>query len=229
MGDQRPAAVRREPAGAGEQAAGLLEAGVALASMGVPVLPCHWPVPLGPDADGWSRLGCSCGRDDCPRPARHLLDGMEAADATTDVVTVAQWWTGGLWDANLATAAGAAFGVVELRHGARPAQVRAWLAAFEVEPGPVLDAGLGLVQFLTGVGNRAPRYAPVGQGAGVRWLGHGELVPLPPSRLTDRHEVGWLQGLSGVALPDGGRLFEVLARLPEAGELAAWPQREKVR
>jgi len=220
----------REPAGDGERTAGLLEAGIALAGMGVPVLPCHWPVPLRPDTDGWTRLGCSCGQDDCPRPARHLLDGMEIADATTDVVTVAQWWTGGLCDANVATVAGAAFGVVELRHSARPAQVRAWLAAFEAEPGPVLDAGLGLVQFLTSVGDRAPRYAPIGQGTGVRWLGHGELVALPPSRLTHRYEVSWLQGLLGVTLPDGGRLFEVLARLPAAREPAEWTQqRAEVR
>jgi hypothetical protein len=82
-----------------------------------------------------------------------------------------------------------------------------------VAPGPILDAGIGCVQFLTTVGQAAPRFAPIGSSGGVRRLGHGAVVLLPPSRLVDRHEVGWLQGPYGVRLPETDRLFEALARL----------------
>ncbi len=203
----------------------LLDAGMDLALAGIPVLPCHWPVEAGPAADGWTRLGCSCGRPECAAPARHVIGGMTVSDATTDPVLVAQWWTGGLWEANVATIAGAAFGVVELRYSARPGEIRAWLAAAQVTPGPVLDAGIGRAHFLTAVGAPASRYAPLGSTGGVRLLGHGSIALLPPSRLTDRHQVTWLQGPHGVALPDPDQLFAALARLPvDALDLAAWAQ-----
>jgi Bifunctional DNA primase/polymerase, N-terminal len=203
----------------------LLDAGMDLALAGIPVLPCHWPVEAGPAVDGWTRLACSCGRAECPAPARHVIDGMRISDASTDPVLVARWWTGGLHDANVATVAGAAFGVVELRYSARPAEVRAWLAARQVLPGPVLDAGIGRTQFLTAVGPPKSRFAPLGSTGGVRRLAHGALVLLPPSRLTDRHRVTWLQGPHGVALPDPEQLFAALARLPvDALDLAAWIQ-----
>jgi hypothetical protein len=203
----------------------LLDAGMDLALAGVPVLPCHWPVEAGPAADGWTRLACSCGRPECPAPARHAIGGMTVADASTDPVLVAQWWTGGLWEANVATVAGAAFSVVELRYSARPAEIRAWLAAVEVVPGPVVDAGIGRVQFLTAVGAPEPRFAPLGSTGGVRRFGHGSIVLLPPSRLTDRQQVTWLQGPYGVALPDPEQLFAALARLPvDPLDLAVWAQ-----
>jgi hypothetical protein len=203
----------------------LLDAGMDLALAGIPVLPCHWPVEAGSPADGWTRLACSCDRAGCPTPARHAIGGMTISDATTDPVLVAQWWTGGLHDANVATIAGAAFGVVELRYSARPAEIRAWLAAAQVMPGPVLDAGIGRVQFLTVVGAPESRFAPLGSTGGVRRLAHGALVLLPPSRLTNRHQVAWLQGPHGVALPDPEQLFAALARLPvDALDLAAWAQ-----
>jgi hypothetical protein len=203
----------------------LLDAGMDLALAGIPVLPCHWPVEAGPAADGWTRLACSCGRPECQAPARHVIGGMKVSDATTDPVLVAQWWTGGLHDANVATIAGAAFGVVELRYSARPAEIRAWLAAAQVTPGPVLDAGIGRAQFLTAAGAPEPRFAPLGSTGGVRRLGNGSIVLLPPSRLVDRHQVAWLQGPHGVALPDPEQLLGTLARLPvDPLDLAAWAQ-----
>ena len=203
----------------------LLDAGMDLALAGILVLPCHWPVEAGPSADGWTRLACSCGQPECSTPARHAIGGMTIADATTDPMLVAQWWTGGLREANVATVAGAAFGVVELRYSARPAEIRAWLAALQVVPGPVLDAGIGRTHFLTAVGASEPRFASLGSTGGVRRLAHGSLVLLPPSRLTDRHQVAWLQGPHGVALPDPEQLFGSLARLPvDPLDLAAWAQ-----
>ena len=98
-------------------------------------------------------------------------------------------------------------------------------AAVQVAPGPVLDAGIGRVQFLTAVGAPQPRFAPLGSTGGVRRLGHGAIVLLPPSRLTDRHQVTWLQGPHGVALPDPEQLVAALARLPvDPLDLAAWAQ-----
>jgi hypothetical protein len=203
----------------------LLNAGMDLALAGVPVMPCHWPVDAGPGADGWTGRACSCGQMDCLTPARHVIDGMTVSDATTDPLLVAQWWTGGLWEANVATVAGAAFDVVQLRYSARPAEIRAWLGAAQVVPGPVLDVGLGRVQFLTTVGAAEPRFAPLGSTGGVRRLGHGSLVLLPPSRLTDRHEVTWLQGPHGVPLPDPEQLFAALTRLPvDPVDLVKWTQ-----
>jgi hypothetical protein len=191
----------------------LLEAAVDLAMAGIPVLPCHYPVRASMTGEGWPRLGCSCPQEDCPTPARHLMGGIRPADASTDPVRVAQWWTSDLREANVAAMTGQAFDVVELRHPDRPEEIRAWLAACEVAPGPVLDAGIGQVQFLTAVGQAAPRFVPIGSSGGVRRLGHGAVVLLPPSRLVDRHEVAWLQGPHDVRLPDAGRLFEALARL----------------
>jgi Bifunctional DNA primase/polymerase, N-terminal len=204
----------------------LLDAGMDLALAGIPVLPCHWPAGSGPVADGWTRLACSCGRRDCSAPARHVIAGMTVADASADPVLVAQWWTGGLHDANVATVAGTAFDVVELRYAARPAEIRAWLAAFQVVAGPVVDAGMGRVHFFTTVGTPEPRFSPLGCTGGVRRLGHGSVVLLPPSRLTDRHQVTWLQGPYGVvALPDPEQLFAALARMPvDPLDLAAWAQ-----
>ncbi|HZD69977.1 MAG TPA: bifunctional DNA primase/polymerase [Actinomycetes bacterium] len=205
----------------------LLEAAVDLAMAGIPVLPSHYPVPAGLTDEGWPRLGCSCSRDDCLTPTRHLMAEMEPADASTDPVRVAQWWTGGMREANVAAVTGQAFDVVELRHPGRPEDIRAWLADFQVVPGPVLDAGIGRVQFLTVVGETAPCFAPIGSTGGVRRLRHGAIVLLPPSRLVDWHEVAWLQGLHGVTLPDVDRLFEALARLPEAQDLTAWARRAR--
>jgi len=149
---------------------------------------------------------------------------MRTSDATTDAVLVAQWWTGGLHDANVVTVAGLVFGVVELRYSAPSADIRAWLAAFQVAPGPVLDAGIGRTQFLTAVGPADPSFAPIGSTGAVHRLGHRAIVLLPPSRLTDRHQVTWLQGPHGVSLPDSEQLFAALARLPEPHDLAAWAQ-----
>lgn len=203
----------------------LLDAGMDLALAGIPVLPCHWPVEAGVGAEGWTRLACSCGWLECPTPAQHAIGGMTVSDASTDLVLVAQWWTGGLSEANVATVAGATFGVVELRYSARPAEIRAWLAAAQVTLGPVLDGGIGRVQFLTAVGAPESRFASLGSTGGVRVLGHGSIALLPPSRLTNRHRVAWLQGPHGVALPDPEQLFAALARLPvDALDLAAWAQ-----
>jgi Bifunctional DNA primase/polymerase, N-terminal len=194
-----------------------------LALAGVPVMPCHWPVEAGSRADSWTGQACSCGDEDCATSARHVIGGMTVSDATTDPVLVAQWWTGGLSEANVATVAGAVFDVVQLRYSAGPAEIRAWLGVAQVVPGPVLDAGFGRVQFLTALGAGEPRFAPLGSTGGVRQFGHGSLVLLPPSRLTDRHEVTWLQGPHGVPLPDPGQLFAALARLPvDPPDLAAW-------
>lgn len=206
----------------------LLKAAVDLAIAGIPVLPCHFPVHAGLADEGWPRLGCSCGRDDCLTPARHLMAEMGPADASTDPVLVAQWWTGGMREANIAAVTGQAFDVVELRHPGRPEDIRAWLANFQVMPGPVLDVGIGRVQFLTAVGEATPCFAPIGSTGGARRLEPGAIVLLPPSRRVDLYEVAWLQGLDGVRLPETGQLFDALARLawlPEAQDLAAWARR----
>jgi hypothetical protein len=201
----------------------LLDAAIDFALARIPVLPSHWPVETGAATDCLTGLACSCGEPNCPTPARHVIGGMSVAEVTTDPARVARWWVGELQAANVASVAGVAFGVVELRYSARPSEIRAWLEAGQVEPGPVLDSGIGRAQFLTTVGAPEPRFAPLGSTGGVRRLGHGSIVLLPPSHHTDRHQVAWLQGPHRVALPDPDQLFDALARLPvDSLDLATW-------
>lgn len=88
---------------------------LAYARRGWPVLPAHWP----------RGRGCSCGRPDCPSPAKHpryhpvdLPHGVR--NASTDPAVIARWWR--RWpQANVALATGAPAGFivvdVDHRHG----------------------------------------------------------------------------------------------------------------
>jgi hypothetical protein len=64
------------------QPAALVNAAVAYAARGWPILPLHWPV------DG----RCSCGKADCQSPGKHPLTAHGKDDATTDADTIRWWW-----------------------------------------------------------------------------------------------------------------------------------------
>lgn len=191
-----------------------------LAKAGLPLVPAHHPVPT----DRWHLSGCSCARPDCPTPAAHPIRRLTVDQATTSTKRLLRWWGGSAYAANLATVAGAAVEVIELRHPSPHSDVAAWLRANQVEPGPVLDLGDGRTQFLT-----HPTNVPVGwywplPPGWVTKLDHGAMVLLPPSRQPDGLSVEWLTGPVGVELPDCWCLFHALKRLPTRAVLAAYCQ-----
>jgi Bifunctional DNA primase/polymerase, N-terminal len=197
-----------------------LDAALDLATCGIPTLPVHIPAPI----MGHGLAGCSCGRVDCPAPARHPMGKLGPRDATTDVEILCYWWgAGGAWrTANIATIAGQAVEVVELV-GYPPhwSEIADWLRARKVGDGPVLGVDSSTVQFL-GNPRRLGRGRSTRMAAGsVRRLAHGEVVLLPPSRLPGNREVTWLTG-PHMPLPDANRLLEALTRLPAPEELVLW-------
>jgi hypothetical protein len=198
---------------------------VELSGLGIPLLPCHYPVEVQRAGLSGRRFVCSCGEAVCPTPAWHLPGELTPADATTDPVRLARWWGGNLDLANLATVAGWPFDVVELSYQAPAEQVAAWLQANGLEAGPVIDTG-DTTRFLVRVGAPPPCYAPLRTGW-VSKLRAGVLVLLPPSRSIRGLELRWLTGPRGVPPPDGEALYQVLRRLPAWWELAAWARSEQ--
>ena len=86
--------------------------GVALdyARRGWPIFPCH-------NANG---AKCSCGKDDCPSPAKHPRTVQGVRAATTDETQIQNWWNN-YPQANVAIRTGAESGILVLdidpRHG----------------------------------------------------------------------------------------------------------------
>jgi putative DNA primase/helicase len=147
---------------------------------GLWVLPLHHPVRRG------ERMACSCGKADCPSPAKHPVarlvpHGLKSA--TTEPETVEGWFRDAPW--NIAVATGIASGIVVLdidpRHGGDES-----LAALERQHGPLPPTW----RFLTGGGGEhilfrhpggrvANSAGKVGPGIDVR--GDGGYIVAPPS------------------------------------------------
>jgi len=199
---------------------GPLDAALDLAACGIPTLPAHIPAPI----LGQGLAGCSCGRVACPMPARHPMGELGARDATTDAQMLCYWWgAGGAWRmANVATIADLAVEVVELL-GYPPhwSQIADWLSAHQAGNGPVLGVDHDTVRFLcspTRSGRARSTRLAVGW---VRRLGRGEVVLMPPSRLSGDRELSWLTG-PHMPLPDGKQLLAALTRLPPPERLILW-------
>jgi hypothetical protein len=145
----------------------LLDAALAYAHHGIPVLPVHTPVPGG---------GCSCGRSGCERPGKHPRLRHGLTEASTDPRRIEHWW--GRWPtANIGLRTGVVMDVadvdsVEGRHGLRHLL------------GGTLPAG---PEVRTGGGGWHYWFAPLGHGnrvrllTGVDWRGAGGYVVAPPS------------------------------------------------
>jgi hypothetical protein len=199
-----------------------LRAALEYAALGIAVVASHFPVPAmdaGPEPLGGA-LACSCGKADCHTPARHPVWTATVEDATVDTVSLVQWWVA-IPDANLATPAGGSFDLVEVCHPGPTGRILRWLAMRGIGPGPVIQAGPTHHQFLVAPGRDGWRFAMTEHGGLVRLGRGGGLILLPPSRLVDGAASRWLRPLGVAALPDGERVYEALARLPGAGELAS--------
>jgi putative DNA primase/helicase len=112
------------------------------AALGLAVLPLHRPVDRG------GRLRCSCGKADCPSPAKHPVGRLAPRgllDASCDTNVIAAWFERDAWNVGIATGAASRIVVLDIdpRHGGDEA-----LAALETDNGPLPPTW----RFLTGGG-----------------------------------------------------------------------------
>ena len=155
-----------------------LDAALAYARHGIPVLPVHTPA-----QDG----GCSCGRSTCDRIGKHPRLRHGLTEATTDERRIERWWT--RWpDANVGLGTGVVMDVADVDstegwHGLRH------LLGGAMPSGPRVRTGSGGWHFWfrpTGYGNRV-RLLP-----GVDWRGAGGYIVAPPSRHASGADYRWL-------------------------------------
>jgi hypothetical protein len=141
-----------------------LDAALASAAKGWPVLPLHHPV----------AGRCSCGRE-CASPAKHPMTRNGLDDASTDAGQVAAWFTEHP-SANVGLRTGVAFDVLDLDH-ADPLEATAAWPAVDMPGGPVVRTGKGWHFYVlpTGLGNKARLGGP------CDWRGRGGYVIAPPS------------------------------------------------
>ncbi len=153
-----------------------LDYALAYARAGFPVLPLHAPV-----GDK-----CSCGRVDCPSPAKHPRTEHGLSDATTEPAVIHSWWT--TWpDANV--------GVV-LPHGYAAVDVDSAdaIASMNGELPPTATARTGRVEGGRHYLYRTTRPVPprVGVRPHVDVRGPGSYIVAPPSRHMSGAEYAWL-------------------------------------
>lgn len=146
----------------------LLDAALAYAALGWPVLPLH----------GWTGTACTCGDEDCSSPAKHPRTRHGLKDATEDQQKIRSWW--GRWpDANVGLRTGDRFDVLDVDGDDGFDSVAAMEQALEpVHPSPTALTGGGGAHRLfspTGAGNRA------GLIDHVDWRGKGGYIVAPPS------------------------------------------------
>lgn len=209
-----------------EQFASKPDAARAYTALGLAVIPSHHPVtPRYPDQPDPAALVCSCGDPACPTPACHTIGILTVERATTNTGRVASWWTG-MHDANIAMPAGHMCDMLDLHYDADPEHVAIWLGVHHVEPGPILDAGPGRLQFpvrsTVSVGPFG-RSVPLAEGR-LEWLVADTLVLLPPSQTITGYVTRWARPFTTrtALLPDAEPLFDALARLPAPDGLDAW-------
>lgn len=156
----------------------LLDAALAYARHGIPVLPVHTPA-----ADG----SCSCGWPGCERPGKHPRLRHGLTDASVDPQRIELWWT--RWpEANVGLRTGVAMDVADVDspdgwHGLRH------LLGGSLPAGPQVRTGGGGWHFWfrpMGYGNRV-HLLP-----GVDWRGAGGYVLAPPSRHVSGRTYYWV-------------------------------------
>lgn len=203
----------------------LVRSALSYPTRGLAVLPCHWPAP--PNLPQF----CSCGDLECPQPARHPIGTLTTADATRDLGQLSRWWLAHPI-ANVGfTTDETRVGVLELHHGAPADDVLRLLNESLVDPGPVILAGPGRLQFLVTPDDTSPDHPATNieedpsdpalpDAAQATCLEPGTVVLLPPSRLMDGERLRWLRRLvTTTRLPDVGPLLDTLVRLADSGAL----------
>jgi len=183
----------------------MLDAALAYARHGIPVLPVHTPAPGG---------GCSCARPGCERPGKHPRLRHGLTEASTEAIRIEMWWA--RWpDANIGLRTGVLMDVADVDsaegwHGLRH------LLGGELPAGPQVRTGGGGWHFWfdpLGFGNRV-RLLP-----GVDWRGVGGYVVAPPSMHARGAAYSWVRRPGG-DLPSGPAALRDLVAGPP---LEAWP------
>lgn len=201
-----------------------LAAALLYASIGWRVMPLHSP------AINAGAIGCSCGRDDCPSPAKHPRTERGLKDATSDEATIRDWWR--RWPgANVGVVTGADSGIVVLDVDAGSGGIES-LAELQGEHGDIAETveavtgggGLHLIFRHPGrahkISNSAKR---VGPGLDVRGDG-GYIVAAPSGHMSGR-AYGWNaspESLSPIAIPEW-----LLARMIEPVQPASAQDRPR--
>lgn len=163
----------------------LLDAALAYAARGWPVLPVHTP----------TEHGCSCRSSACQAVGKHPRTQHGLNDATVDSTVITEWWS--TWpDANIGLVTGSRSGLVALdidtRHGGDDT-----LAELERKHGPLPET----VRNLTGGGwhemfayPNVPVKSKANLAPGVDIRGDGGYIVAPPSRHASGQNYGWEVG-----------------------------------
>lgn len=178
----------------------LLDAALAYARHGIPVLPVHTPA-----ADG----SCSCGRSGCDRPGKHPRLRHGLTEASLDPRRIEMWWA--RWpEANVGLRTGVAMDVADVDSAAGWHGLRHLLGG-ALPGGPQVRTGGGGWHFwfrTLGYGNR------VGLLPGVDWRGVGGYVLAPPSRHAAGTTYYWVVR-PGAEAPPGPPVLRDLIAGPE--------------
>ncbi len=171
-----------------------LQAALAYAGRGIPVLPLHHPVVRPPVATGArAPVACSCGNPACRSIGKHPLAerGLEAA--TTDPGRLTWWWRR-FPLANVGLGTGVAFDVLDVDSSQAANSLRWFTVAYVAKGrGPLARTGGDGWHFYlapTGLGNLHPR----GLGR-MAWRGRGGYVVAPPSRHASGAVYTWVRDL----------------------------------
>jgi Bifunctional DNA primase/polymerase, N-terminal len=174
----------------------LVEAALAYAAAGIPVLPLHHP-PLGGDRWPGRRraIRCSCDRLYCLRAGEHPLSPGGVDAASTEPAAIQAWWRRHP-DANIGLATGVRFDVLDVDAGTGPLAL-ARLESQAVPVGPVVRTGSGRWQLFTVPSGQPSRvlWGPSPRRV-VRWHGRGGFVVAPPSRHAGGALTRWVRPLT---------------------------------
>ena len=182
----------------------MLDAALAYARHGIPVLPVHTPAPGG---------GCSCARPGCDRPGKHPRLRHGLTEASIEPSHLDLWWE--RWPtANVGLRTGVVMDVADVDsteglHGLRH------LLGGALPAGPQVRTGNGWHFWFAplGWGNRV-RLLP-----GVDWRGAGGYVLAPPSLHSGGSRYAWLRG-PGAGLPAAPAALRELIAGPA---VPGWP------
>jgi hypothetical protein len=173
----------------------LLDAALAYATRGFPVLPLHHPIQAGGRRQPGD-VGCSCGYPGCGPVGKHPRTPHGLHDATADPDQLARWWQ--RWPhANIGLVTGELADVLDVDGWAGRTALRGWATQHQLRlAGPLVRTGHGWHLYLaaTGTGNRA------GLLEHVDWRGTGGYVVAPPSLHGSGTRYRWLRPLT-VDLP----------------------------